>query len=95
MAKRKKSLYLAYLEQQKAKQELESKKIKYNLDENVVVIEKNKNIVLKILILIADAISKLFKIILLVCMGILISLGCTLLFNPSLRNEILTIIGIS
>jgi len=90
-----KSIYDKALE--KKQEKLEKEKLYKNLDlnqeKNTIVFERKNNTLIKILNLLKELIEKIIKFIFFIVVFILLTVGATVLFNPSLRQDLLEIIN--
>ncbi len=82
------TLYKAYLEKKKENKLREKTLKKYNISDSdkTIIISKNTN---KILLFIWEVIGKLFKLIFIITIVILVTIGTTVILNEQLRNYIL------
>lgn len=82
------TLYKAYLEKKKENKLREKTLKKYNISDSdkTIIISKNTN---KILLFIWEVIGKLFKLIFIITIVILVTIGATVILNEQLRNYIL------
>jgi len=89
-----KSIYDKALE--KKQEKLEKEKLYKNLDlnqeKNTIVFERKNNTLIKILNFLMELIEKIIKFIFFIVVFILLTVGATVLFNPSLRQDLLEII---
>ena len=82
------TLYKAYLEKKKENKLREKTLKKYNISDSdkTIIISKSTN---KILLFIWEVIGKLFKLIFIITIVILVTIGATVILNEQLRNYIL------
>lgn len=82
------TLYKAYLEKKKENKLREKTLKKYNISDSdkTIIISKNTN---KIPLFIWEVIGKLFKLIFIITIVILVTIGATVILNEQLRNYIL------
>ena len=82
------TLYKAYLEKKKENKLREKTLKKYNISDSdkTIIISKNTN---KILLFIWEVIGKLFKLIFIITIVILVTIGTTVILNDQIRNYIL------
>lgn len=90
-----KSIYEKALEKKKENLEKERLYDSLNLDrtKNNIVFEKEKHTFIKLLNFIMDFISKIIKVLVIIVVFILLTIGATVLFNPELRMKVLEIIN--
>lgn len=91
----KNTLYKAYLKEKKQKEKEEKIIKKYNLskDENTIVINKKSNYIIKFLSLVADIFGKLFKLMIIILIVGLVTIGATVVLNEELLNYIINFMG--
>ena len=77
----------------KQKEREQEVKNKYNIDNNATVIIEKKNIFLQVLNFLVNISVKVLKLIFLVAIAILSSIGLTVLVNEPLRNVFLELVS--
>ena len=89
------ALYKAYLKEKKQKQKDNKTIRKYNLskDENTIVINQSSNKGIKVFSLFVDIFIKLLKLLIIVAIVGLVTIGATVLLNKDLLNYVLNYIG--
>lgn len=89
------TLYKAYLKEKKQKQKENRTIKKYNLskDENTIVINQSSNKGIKIFSLVVDIFMKLLKLVIIVAIVGLVTIGATVLLNKDLLNYVLNYMG--
>jgi len=68
------------------------KNLDLNQEKNTIVFERKNNTLIKILNFLMELIEKIIKFIFFIVVFILLTVGATVLFNPSLRQDLLEII---
>ena len=76
----------------KEKQETQNIKQKYNIDKEAKIVIEKKNIFVQVLQFLETSLFKIIKIIFLIAIAILSSIGLTVLLNEPLRNLFLELI---
>lgn len=91
----KNTLYKAYLKdkEQKEKEEKLIKKYSLSKDENTIIINKKNSFIIKFLSLITDTIGKIFKLVIIITIAILVTIGATVVLNKELLNYIIEFMG--
>ena len=91
----KNTLYKAYLKdkEQKEKEEKLIKKYSLSKDENTIIINKKNSFIIKFLSLIMDTIGKIFKLVIIITIAILVTIGATVVLNKELLNYIIEFMG--
>lgn len=91
----KNALYKAYLKEKKQKQKDDKTIKKYNLskNENTIVINQSSNKGIKVFSLFVDIFIKLLKLVIIVTIVGLVTIGATVLLNKDLLNYVLNYIG--
>lgn len=91
----KNTLYKAYVKEKKQKEKNDRTIKKYNLssDKNTIVINQNSNKVIKFLSLIIDIFVKILKLVIIVGIVGLVTIGATVVLNKELLNYILNFMG--
>ncbi|WP_304683137.1 hypothetical protein [uncultured Clostridium sp.] len=89
-----KSIYERALEKKKENLEKERLYDSLNLDrdKNNIIIEKEKHTLIKILNFIMDLAVKIIKLMVILAIFILLTIGATVLLNPELRLKVLEIL---
>ena len=91
----KNTLYKSYLKdkEQKEKEEKLIKKYSLSKDENTIIINKKNSFIIKFLSLIMDTIGKIFKLVIIITIAILVTIGATVVLNKELLNYIIEFMG--
>lgn len=91
----KNTLYKAYVKEKKQKEKNDRTMKKYNLssDKNTIVINQNSNKIIKLFSLIIDVFIKILKLIIIVGIVVLVTIGATVVLNKELLNYILNFMG--
>jgi len=91
----KNTLYKAYLKdkEQKEKEEKLIKKYSLSKDENTIIINTKNSFIIKFLSLITDTIGKIFKLVIIITIAILVTIGATVVLNKELLNYIIEFMG--
>ena len=91
-----KSIYEKAVEKKNEKLEKEKLYKNFNLDKekNTIIIEEKNNILIKFLNFSLDIIEKIIKLIIIIIVLILLTIGATVLLNPSLRENFLELLNI-
>ena len=89
------ALYKAYLKEKKKKQKDDKTIKKYNLskNENTIVINNSSNKGIKFLSLLMEIVRKLLKIIFIIGVVGLVTIGATVILNKEILNYVLNYIG--
>lgn len=90
-----KSIYDKALE--KKNENIEKEKLYKNLnldkDKNTIVFEKKTSTGIKVLNFIADSITNIIKLLILLVVLVLLTIGATVLINPELRDNLLEMLN--
>lgn len=91
----KNALYKAYIKEKKKKEKNNKTIKKYNLssEENTIVINQNSNKIIKFFSLIIDIFIKILKLIMIIAIVGLVTIGATVVLNKELLNYILNFMG--
>lgn len=91
---KKKSLYDRAIEKKNEIIEKERlfKNLDLNKDKNTIVFDKEKNTGIKLLNFIVDLIIRILKLIFILAVLVLLTIGTTVIINPELRNELIEIL---
>lgn len=89
-----KSLYDRALEKknEKIEKEILYKNLNLDKDKNTIVFEKEKHTGIKVLNFIADLLIRILKFIFILVVLVLLTIGATVIINPSLRDNLLEIL---
>lgn len=88
----KKSFYLKYIENKEKIRKDNKIKQKYKLDDNTIIIERSSNFFVRLFKILVNGMKSIFKGILYILVMIFVSIGITVIINPSIRQIFINLI---